>query len=210
MTHGAISVLAALILGFSFSFASNRYDPRRLLVTEEANAIGTTFLRAAFLRAGAADRFRSTLREYTQARLAAYTAPTPAGIGAMERKSIAVQDVLWSLVVMAARDDPRNGQLGLLTQALNQTIDISEKQAAALRSRVPAAMLGLVIVVSLLSTTLLGARFGRARGPQIFLAFLFCLLFATVITEIVDLDHPQRGLVRVDLTSLQSQLQRMH
>lgn len=208
VAQGAIFALAALILGFSFSFASARFDARRLLIVEEANAIGTTYLRASYLPAGAADRFRSILRDYTQARLAAY-APDPVSSEAMERKSIAMQGALWSVVVAAARDNPRNVQLGLLTQTLNDTIDISTKQSAALRNHVPTAVLGLVLVVNFVSTILLGVHFVRMLQPQIFLALVFGLLFATVVTTVVDLDRPQHGLVRIDVRPLQTQLQGM-
>jgi hypothetical protein len=209
-THGAIFILAALILGFSFSFASERFDARRLLIVEEANAIGSTYLRASFLRAGTADRFRSILRDYTQARLKSYAYTSdPASREAMERKSIAMQDVLWSVVVTAARDDPGNGRLGLLAQALNDTIDVSTKQAAALRGHVPTAMLGLALATSFVAIMLVGAHFARAHRPQIFLGLVVGLLIATVVTEVVDLDRPEQGFVRVDLVPLQAQLQRM-
>jgi hypothetical protein len=164
VAQGAIFALASLILGFSFSFASARFDARRLLIVDEANAIGTTYLRASYLPTGAADRFRSMLRDYTQARLGAY-APDPVRSDAMDRKSVGAQDALWSVVVAAARDDPRNMQLGLLTQTLNDTIDISTKQSASLRNHLPAAMLDLVLVMNFSSSTLLGVNFSRTLRP---------------------------------------------
>jgi hypothetical protein len=210
VAHGAIFVLAGLILGFTFSYASARFDARRLLVVDEANAIGTTYLRASYLPAGAADRFRAVLRDYAQARLATYSLlPDPAASQATERKSIELQDVLWSAVLTAARNDPRNVQLGLLTQTLNETIDISAKQSAALRNHVPTAMLGLVFVVSLVSMILVGVHFARMREPQVFLGIVVALLLATVVTAIVDLDRPQAGLVVVNLRPLETQLQQM-
>lgn len=207
VAQGAVFILASLILGFSFSSASARFDARRLLIVEETNAIGTTYLRASYLPAGSAGRFRSVLREYTQARLAAYAPDSVSS--AMERRSIAMQDVLWSVAAKAARDDPRNVQLGLLTQTLNETIDISTKQAVALRSHVPTEVVGLVLLVSFMATMLVGAQFARAHPPQIFLALAVGLLVATVVASIVDLDRPQHGLVRIDLRPLQTQLQRM-
>ena len=77
-----------------------------------------------------------------------------------------MQDVLWTIVVTAARDDPRNVQLGLLTQTLNDTIDISAMQSAALQSHVPTAILNLVLIMSLLSAVFLGLTLARPRPPQ--------------------------------------------
>lgn len=210
IAQGAVSVLAALILGFSFSFASARFETRRELVVDEANAIGTTYLRAAYLPPGPADRFRSTLRDYTQARIAAYAGSEDLGArDAMERKSVAMQDVLWQVAVRAGHDDPRNVQLGLLTQTLNETIDLSARQSAALRSRVPVAMLRLMLIMGLVSAALSGVLFWHGRPSQALLALVVGLLVATTITTVVDLDRPQSGRVRISLEPLQKQLEEM-
>jgi hypothetical protein len=210
VAHGAIFVLAGLILGFSFSYASTRFDARRLLIVDEANAIGTTYLRASNLPASTADKFRTILREYAQARLGIYSHVTePAIRQVMEHKSIAMQDVLWSILVATELGDTRNVQFGLLTQALNNMIDVSARQSAALQSRLPIVMLVLVLVVSFVAATLVGLHFERMRGLPGFLGLIVALLFATVITTVVDLDRPQAGLVRVSLRPLQMQVQQM-
>jgi hypothetical protein len=99
--------------------------------------------------------------------------------------------------------------LGLLTDTVNETINVSARQASALRARVPAAMLGLMLVVSFVSTVLLGLHFARMDAPQVVLGLIFALLFATVVATIVDLDRPRQGLVRVDLASLQDAVRSM-
>ena len=133
IAQGGVAVLAGLILGFSF--ASTRFETRRMLVVEEANAIGTTYLRAVSLPVASADQFRSMMRDYAQARLVAYADLSNRGRSeAVERQSVAMQGTLWRMAVTAARDDPRNVQLGLLIQSLNDTIDIAAKQSAALSS----------------------------------------------------------------------------
>jgi len=147
IAQGGVAVLAGLILGFSF--ASTRFETRRMLVVEEANAIGTTYLRAVSLPVASADQFRSMMRDDAQARLVAYADLSNRGRSeAVERQSVAMQGTLWRMVVTAARDDPRNVQLGLLIQSLNDTIDVAAKQSAALSSHVPVAMLRLELVVS--------------------------------------------------------------
>ena len=210
VAHGAIFVLTGLILGFSFSYAAARYDARRALVVEEANAIGTTYLRAANLPGAAAEQFRATLRDYARARLGVYlNLPDPRTSQTMERRSIATQDALWSLLVSAERSDTRNVPFGLLTQALNHMIDVHAEQSAALRTHLPIAMLALVLVVSVVATMLVGVHFERLRGVQTFLGIIVALLLATVVTGIVDLDRPQLGLVRVNLSPLEAQLDDM-
>ncbi|HET7265013.1 MAG TPA: hypothetical protein VFL28_10115 [bacterium] len=210
VAHGAIFVLTGLILGFSFSYAAGRFDVRRLLVVEEANAIGTTYLRASNLPAGTADKFRTILREYAQARLGIYSNVTdPETSLALERRSIAVRNALWAILVAAESSDTRNVQFGLLTQALNTMFDISARESAALGTHLPIAMLVLVLVVSLVAATLVGVHFERMRGLPGFLGLIVALLFATVVTTVVDLDRPQVGLVQLNLRPLQTQLQQM-
>ena len=208
VAQSMIITLAALILAFAFSFASTRFEGRRMLMVQESNNIGTTYLRASYLPAGSADRFREILRDYTRARIATFTRDSAAST-AMERKGAALQGALWSIAVGAARADPRNVQLGLLTQTLNETIDVSAAQSAALRSRMPPAVLRLVLIVTLASTTLLGVRLTGAGRPQLLVALISGLVVATVVAEIVDLDYPLSGLVQIDLTPLQRQLQSM-
>jgi hypothetical protein len=208
VAQGMIVSLAALILAFAFSFASTRFEGRRVLVVQESNNIGTTYLRASYLPAGSADRFREILRDYTRTRIATFTKDSAVN-NATERKSAALQRALWSIAAGAARADPRNVQLGLLTQTLNETIDVSAAQSAALRGRMPAAVLRLVLIVTLASTTLLGVRLTGVGRPQILVALISGLVVATVVGEIVDLDYAFSGLVQIDLTPLQKQLQSM-
>ena len=113
------------------------------------------------------------------------------------------------MAVTAARDDPRNVQLGLLTQTLNDTIDISAKQTAVLRSRVPIAMLRLVLVMSFALAVFVGVLFTHTRRTQIFLTLVLGVLMATAVTEVIDLDAPRSGMVRIDLTPLQTQIESM-
>jgi hypothetical protein len=208
VAQGMIVTLAALILAFAFSFASTRFEGRRLLIVQESNNIGTTYLRASYLPAGSADRFRAILRDYTRARIATFTRNSAAS-SAMERKSAALQGALWSIAAAAARADPRNVELGLLTQTLNETIDVSAAQSAALHARMPAAVLRLVLIVTLASTTLLGVGLTGPRRPRFLVALMLGLLVATVVSAIVDIDYPLSGRVRIDLAPLQRQLQSM-
>ncbi len=46
---GAVLTLLALLLGFTYAMSEGRFETRRQLVVEEANAIGTTYLRAKAL-----------------------------------------------------------------------------------------------------------------------------------------------------------------
>src|SRR4030095_4387887 len=68
IVSGALGLLA-LLLGFTFALAVDRFDARRGLVLEEANAIGTTYLRAQLLDEPHRSRLSRLLAGYAQNRL---------------------------------------------------------------------------------------------------------------------------------------------
>jgi hypothetical protein len=131
--QAAIFGLIALILGFSFSFAAERYEGRRELVVAEANAIGTAGLRGGFLPTAQRAEFRDLLIAYTRTRLATYADVNDA---LAERRDIdagkALQGRMWVVASGAARRDPRDQYVLNLTRSVVETIDVSREQAAAL------------------------------------------------------------------------------
>lgn len=210
VAQAAIFGVTTLILAFSFSFASSRFDARRTLVVDEANDIGTTYLRAAYLPPSDTAKFRSLLYSYARARLNVYRFDQDSSARErIERGSIGLQDDLWSIASNAGRADFHNVQLSLLTQTLNDTIDDSAKQDAALTNHLPDAIIGLILIVTFAAALMMGVTFGRANSPNRSMALAFSILFAIVVMSIVDLDRPQRGLVHVDLAPLQRQIDSM-
>jgi hypothetical protein len=208
--QGAIFGLIALILGFSFSFAAGRFEARRSLVVSEADAIRTAYLRAGFLPPAKTDRFRSILIAYTRTRLETYDDVANARA---ERQAVDagkdLQGRLWAMASSAARRDPRSPFYMDLTRSVIETIGVSEQQAAALNNHVPRAIIGIILLCTVVGALLLGLTFGRAKAPNALLSALFCLLFAATVFTIIDLDHPQGGFIHVDIAPLQSTLDDM-
>lgn len=208
--QAAIFGLIALILGFSFSFAAERYEGRRELVVTEANALGRTDLRASFLPAAQSAALRNVLIEYTRTRLATYADVNDARAERRDiDKSKALQGRMWAIVLSGARPDTRNPYVVDLTRSVIETIDASGEQYAAFNNHVPRVILGLVVLCTTIGAFLLGMTFGRAKSPHAILSAIFCLLFAATVFTIIDLDHPQGGLIGVDVAPLQSILAEM-
>jgi hypothetical protein len=209
MQSGLIT-LTAFVLSLSFAQASTRFDARRALVVTEANAIGTTWLRADQLEPSQTKRFRQILTDYTAMRLNGYQTPgDPNQHGPALEESDRDQAALWSIASAAARAHPADLGLSLLMQTLNDTIDVSAEQLQALTNRVPTAMFLLTFVVAAMTMFCVGVRCGQERSrPPLFSAILV-VVFAIVISMAVDYDRPQTGLVNVDLKPLVRQLQSM-
>jgi hypothetical protein len=197
--------MVGLLLGFSFSIAVARFDQRREVTVREANAIGTTVLRADLLRPRVAQQMRELLREYVDVRIAYVAAGTHADERAIPgRRSAELQRRMWALAVSESRSDPHSTMLALFILTLNQTIDVSSEQAAALDATIPPSVLWIVVIVVIIAASLLGANFGRV-GRFDWIAFaLFAVMFALVIGMILDLDRPQGGLIRISLEPLQA------
>ena len=145
--------LFALVLGFTFNMAASRFDARRTAVLEEANAIGTTYLRASLLPEPQRTEVAKLLREYAAVRVGGIQAENTEQAIA---RSEALHEMLWSQATASAESNPSSFMTGLFVQSLNEVIDLHAKRVlVGTRSRIPAviwfglfglAMLGMAAV----------------------------------------------------------------
>jgi hypothetical protein len=191
---GSTLGLLAFMLAFTFGMAASRFDTRKALVLEEANAIGTTYLRAAMLPEGG-DAVRGLLRDYVDQRLAAVKGGDP--VNAL-KESEALQSKLWALAVTAGQQQPNSIVVGLFVESLNDVIDLHAKRViAGLRNRIPGTIWVSLFVIAALSLGAMGYHSGLA-GPTRSLALLaVAFAFSAVIGLVVDLDRPQEGALTV-------------
>jgi hypothetical protein len=187
--------LLALVLGFTFSLVAARFDDRRMGVLEEANAIGTTYLRTSFLPESQKVESARLLREYVAVRIDGVREPGQAGQAIA--RSEALHTSLWEQADAAAKHAPASIMTGLYIQSLNEVIDLHAKRLLAMRSRIP-----LVLWIALCFLTTLGmasvgylSALAVARRSPAMLALV--LAFSTVLYLIADLDRSQEGLLRV-------------
>jgi hypothetical protein len=199
----ALLGLLALLISFTFFMAVSRFDARRSLVLDEADAIGTTFLRSKFLPAEQQKAVQELLRTYVSARLAFYEAGIdPERIEKANAEAIRIEGKLWALAVEAAAQDPRSAPRSLFIESLNDVIDLQEKRQVALDNRVPGTVLYLLLAVSVASLGLLGYNCGLAGRRRLTSNALFGLLIVLVLATILDIDRPRRGLIKVSQDSL--------
>lgn len=190
--------LLALMIGFTFAMALTRFEARRDAVLNEANAIGTTALRARLLPAPHGTEALNSLREYVKIRLdLTQHVVTPVELKAAVDRSNGIQEDLWQNVRRLAAKDSGVVPTGLFIQSLNEMIDNQGKRLQALQSRVPnivfLALYGVAIVAFIFAgyANALGAR--RARLP----IYIMGALVSAVILLIQDLDRPDAGFIVV-------------
>ena len=144
--EGAVFGLLGLLIAFTFSGAGSRFDARRQLVAEEANAIGTAYLRIELLPAEKQPAMRDLFRQYLDTRLAAYQKLPDMDSAKTElARAEALQKVIWTNAVAASRESNTTAASMLLLPALNHMIDITTTRNVARRTHPPTiifAMLG--------------------------------------------------------------------
>ncbi len=202
--QAAMLGLLALLLGFTFTMALQRFDSRSQAVIEEANAIGTAYLRSDLLSGQARRDARALLAEYVELRLRAGEVDLTQTEARREAKAgvNALHERLWSVALEASALDARPATTGLFIQSLNELIDSHGRRDAALKKHVPEVVLLLLFAVFVISGAVLGYAGGLAGARPIVATVSMALLIVLVIFIIIDLDRPRRGIIRVNQDSM--------
>jgi len=196
-TAGGVLGLLALLLGFSFSMAIGRFEVRRDMVVTDANAIGTTWLRAEMLRPPHDTAVRRLLEEYVDGRVRLVSAGEASEVFDREvAHAEALQDTLWMHAREVAAEESRQGVVILFTTTLNEMIDVHAVRLAALRNHVPLPIFWALVLIATLAVGIGSYAAGLARAEQRTLRIALAVLFATLITLVVDLDRPRTGIIR--------------
>lgn len=191
---GATLGLLAFFLAFTFGMAVSRFDNRRQLVLDEANAIGTAYLRAKLVPEPHGSEIQRLLREYADARLEAVQ---PGKLESAVARSEELHRRLWTQAVALGSSDPHSIVAGLFIESLNEVIDLHEMRlTAATRSRLPERVWDALYLLIVLAMATAGFQAGRSheRSPALVAA---AVAFAAVVLVVADLDRPQEGALRV-------------
>ena len=191
---GATIGLLAFLLAFTFGRAASRYDTRKQLVLQEANAIGTTYLRADFLPEPQRSDIRNVLRQYAALRTAGVTVLMTPEVMA---QSGALHDRLWANAVAVGGQSPNSIVVGLFVQSLNEMIDLDETRVTAGRNQIPDSIWLALYVVTILTMMAMGYQFGLTGEHSWPVTILLVLVFTAVLLLIADLDRPQAGWLKV-------------
>jgi hypothetical protein len=200
--QAALLGLVALILAFGLTLAVGRYEDRRAATINEANAIGTTYLRAQLIAEPARTRSLQALRSYTD--LAIQVSKEVPGSSDMRRTTAAegvLQRRLWGLAGQAIAAAPVASAPRLYVDSLNDTFDAQASRLSALSNRVPGAVLALEVFGAAAALALLGLHIsllGRGIVPLLAAAAMVTLLLLVTF----DLDRPTRGVIKIPDTPL--------
>jgi hypothetical protein len=200
--QAALLGMVGLILAFGLSLAVERYEGRRSTVVDEANAIGTTYLRAQTLQEPARTRSLGALRRYsdTSIRLAASVPESDAEQRAIDDGD-RIQRDLWGLAGQALDTAPQDTAPRLYVESLNEMFDAQDSRVATLGNRVPGAVLVLEVVGASIALALLSVYLA-ITGRGVTTVVLAAGLVSLILLVTFDLDRPTRGLIKVPDTPL--------
>jgi hypothetical protein len=194
-------VLLALLLGFTVAMVLPRFDQRNQLVIDEANAIGTTMLRAEMLPEPQRDKTKELLRQYVAVRhdFARETLLDRASLDRETQQTKTLQRQLWQVMTSTTQQN-QTGVFVTYLQALNAMIDVAENRLAGFENRVPTTVWLIIFLVALVQGFTIGFSLKRRFW---FSLVMTPLVVAVVMALVADLDSPHTSLIGIQQNSME-------
>ena len=193
--QGATLTLLGLIIGFTFSMALDRYEQRKIYEEEEANAIGTEYVRAQLLPAADAARVQQLLRDYVEQRMLFYTTRDEQRLGAIGAATARLQSELWAAIKSPALAQP-TPLMALAVAGMNDVLNSQGYTQAAWWNRIPFSAWIMMGVIAVCATMLVGVGTRKGKGFSR-LMLVLPVIISMAFFLIADIDSPRRGIIRV-------------
>jgi hypothetical protein len=197
--ESSVFALMGLLIAFTFSGAGSRFDARRTLITREANAIGTTYLRLDLLPPEKQPELRQDFRAYVRSRIDVYHSIADPDVlkDALDQSS-ALLGSIWRKAVEAIKGvGPAEKALVLTT--LNEMIDITTEQSVALVTHPPLAVFVMLALTVIASSALVGYTMSSASEVRDWIStIIFALIVSSSVYVILDYEFPRAGFIRID------------
>jgi hypothetical protein len=199
VVEGALFGLMGLVIAFTFSGAASRFDDRRHLIIDEANAIGTAYLRLDLLPDVAQPQVREMMRRYVDARLEVYRVlPDYDAALVLIARTNEIQREIWNYAVAATKDAPNRQAAMVLLPALNEMFDIANTRYWTTQIHPPGMIFALLGALALLCSLLAGFGMGRESSRSWIHIVAFAIVLTLTMYVIVDMEFPRLGFIRVD------------
>ena len=190
--------MLGLLIAFTFSGAADRFNHRRELIVEEANAIRKAYLRLdVFLQRRS--QIKEDFRRYLDARLDYYhKLSDPNGAEREYAKATKLQGIIWIKAVAASQTESSPAVMTLVLSALNEMIDMTAVRSEALQTHPPLTIYIMLVALVLAAALFAGYAMAESNDRSLIHVLGFALLMTAALYVIVDLEFPRRGLIRID------------
>ena len=196
---GAVLSILGLLIGFTFSMAVSRYDMRKNYEEEEANAIGTEWLRLDLLSAERAANAKPLLRDYLDQRILWYRAHTEEDVAKINADTTILQDKLWLIVSTEARNS-QTPVMQLVASGMNDVFNSAGYTQAAWWNRIPRSAWMLLLVLAASCIVMIGFRNSALRKATF--PWLLPMVLSFAFALIADIDSPRGGMIRIQPQNL--------
>lgn len=194
----ALLTLVALLLAFGISMSEIRFETRKQNLVDEGVSFGTLRMRGTLLPKSVQTEFQDLLSQNLKSRIAFYDSAASREVqDQIRQKNDSAQNALWRIVSDQALKQPHSTILPLVVQSLNQTFDAQERQVRAYENHLPRSLLALQFLSSALVVASLGFLSGLSGIRYPTYSSLICLLVATTLFVIIDLDRPRGGMIQI-------------
>jgi CDP-diglyceride synthetase len=208
---GVILGLQAFMIGFTFSIVSDRYETKKALVREEANAIRTAYNRADFLQEPDRERSKKLFIEYLDQRIAVGLSRDQDSIPGALADAVRIQQQLWEMAVVNARIDLNSDIGALYVESVNQVAEFhSTRVSVGILARIPTGIWIVLLSVLILGTMVVGYHTAISHSRRSRSMPLLAISFAMVLSLVAALDHPGDLIVPIPqqaLVNVRSELQ---
>ena len=197
----AVFALYGLLLAFTFSGAPTRLDTRRQLIAQEANAIGTAYLRVDLLAADQQPTMRALFRDYVDSRLKTYHDFREVAQAKTElARSTEIQKEIWRHAVNAtAAAASSHSEAGkLLLPALNEMFDIATTRTMAARIHPPLIIFVLLFLLALVCSLLAGYGMAVSKQRSWLHILAFTAIAVVTVFVILQLEYARMGVLSVE------------
>lgn len=199
LAETSVFALMGLLIAFTFAAANTKFDERRQLIIQEANAIETAYLRIDMLAPNAQPTLRDSFRQYIGSRISVYNAlPNLHAAKIQLEKSGELQKKLWEQAVNACQKEASPAVCMLFLPAINTMIDISSLRTAAMHMHPPVIVFILLVGLALISAFLAGYSMAKYKTRSSLHVILYAALMVITIYIAIDMEYPRFGLIRLD------------
>jgi hypothetical protein len=197
--EAAVFGLMGLIIALTFSGAALRFDQRRMLIIDEANAIGTAYLRVDLLPDDAQPAIRRDFREYLDTRIELYhNISDKKKVAELDEKTATLQMKIWKASVIASQKSDNVRASMLLLPALNSMIDIYSTRTAVRLIHQPNIIFIVMILMALVCSLIAGYGLALRNSRSWIHLIGFTLVLLITIIVIIDIEYPRVGFIRID------------
>jgi hypothetical protein len=189
--------LLAFMLAFTFGIVTDRYNERKALVRQEANAIGTAYLRSDILPDAERNQSRELLKKHVEINLKAAHSQAHILQHECHEETERIHHQLWNLALVNARRDLNSDIGALYMEAINAVIDMHGLRVAVVEGRIPRAIWGVLYILVFLGMSSVGYQTAISGSKRSWMILVLALSFSLVIGLIASLDRPQTGFIHV-------------